>query len=80
MMMMFTRWFVGEINRNRRRDRTSTSEESDFFSLKRQCKYNKYQNLLAANQNRNSSSGKGQVHDLKVLDSKIENYRLCIMF
>ncbi|XP_066153654.1 uncharacterized protein [Euwallacea fornicatus] len=47
----------GDINRNRHRERTSTSEESDFFSLKRQCKFNKYQNILTANQNRNSSSG-----------------------
>lgn len=53
-------FLLGDFSKNRRRDRTSTSEESDFFSLKRQNKYSKSQNinLLAANQNRNSSSGK----------------------
>ncbi|CAH0549375.1 unnamed protein product [Brassicogethes aeneus] len=41
-----------ELNRSRR-DRTSTSEESDFFSLKR----NKSKSQSLNNQNRNSSSG-----------------------
>ncbi|KAH1011818.1 hypothetical protein HUJ04_001105 [Dendroctonus ponderosae] len=49
----------GDFSKARRRDRASTSEESDFFSLKRQQKLNKYQNMqaLATMQNRNSSSG-----------------------
>ncbi|KAL1489420.1 hypothetical protein ABEB36_014316 [Hypothenemus hampei] len=45
--------------KKRRRDRISTSEESDFFSLRRQSHHKKYQNINSslANQNRNSSSG-----------------------
>ncbi|XP_050310960.1 uncharacterized protein LOC126746651 isoform X2 [Anthonomus grandis grandis] len=45
----------GELSKNRRRDRASTSEESDFFSLKRQNKYNRSQNMNL--HTRNSSSG-----------------------
>ncbi|XP_030755134.1 uncharacterized protein LOC115881683 isoform X2 [Sitophilus oryzae] len=48
----------GDYSKNRRRDRASTSEESDFMSLKRQNKYkNQNSNLLTLNHNRNSSSG-----------------------
>ncbi|KAF7283532.1 hypothetical protein GWI33_000364 [Rhynchophorus ferrugineus] len=50
----------GDLSNSRRRDRASTSEESDFFSLKRSNKYRNHGsngNLLTLNHNRNSSSG-----------------------